>query len=289
MTSFSDSDFSAKAYNDFRPSYNDKLYSTLIGYHAGRRHLAVDVGCGPGTATVPLAKHFARVIGVDPSAGMIEQARSTHRGGDGDGKVEFYVAPAEDLGLVIAQPGTVDLVAASQSAHWFKHDEWFREVGRILRPGGTLAYFGYKDHVFLDSKLASELIVDFSYGDKYLGPYWEPGREYLRQLFSMVTPPVSLFTDIERHVYDPTKSDAYQNIVGKSMTLAANEEYVRTWSSFHNYKKDHAHELSRRDGGQGDIVDRLFDKLKNVTGWVESTVLAVEWSSVIVLARRLPK
>ncbi|KAK9324006.1 S-adenosyl-L-methionine-dependent methyltransferase [Lipomyces orientalis] len=286
MTSFSDSTYSSKDYADFRPRYPPSVYTALIEYHKGPRNLAIDLGCGPGTATYPLTAYFANVIGSDPSRVMIEQARNAVAA-KGDASLRFIVSPAEEISSYIEAPGSVDFISTSQAVHWFQHDKWFKECARALRQGGTLTYFGYKDHSIVGSKLANDIFMEFSYGDNFLGPYWEPGRQFVRNLYRDIVPPSDLFTDVKRTEYIAGESDASGRLIAKDMTLEANESYVRTWSSFHNWCKDHPDEMARREGGTGDIVDRLFDRLKRVTGWTEKTILQVEWSSVILLARRL--
>ncbi|KAK9236948.1 S-adenosyl-L-methionine-dependent methyltransferase [Lipomyces kononenkoae] len=286
MTSFSDNNYSSKDYSDFRPTYPSALFTTLIDYHKGPRNLAIDLGCGPGTATYPLSRYFAKVIGSDPSTVMIEQA-SKAAALKNQSNLQFVVSAAEDISSYIHSPGSVDLIFAAQSAHWFQHDKWFNECAMALRPGGTLAYCGYKDHCYVGSKLVNDMMLEFSYSDQYLGPYWEPGRQLLRNQLRDVIPPSNVFTNVQRIEYNAGESDPSGQLMAKTMTLDASESYVRTYSSFHNWRKDHPDEIARRDGGPGDIVDRLFDRVKNVTGWTERTILQVEWSSIIVLARRL--
>ncbi|KAK9451423.1 S-adenosyl-L-methionine-dependent methyltransferase [Limtongia smithiae] len=283
MTSFSDSSYGSKAYADFRPSYPSKLYTVLLDYHQGAKTFAIDQGCGPGTAALPLAAYFTKVIGTDPSAGMIEQATKAAAAKHFT-NVQFMKSPAEEIPF--AANGSVDFISASQAAHWFDHDKWFNETARVLRPGGTLTFFGYLDHTYKNSPIANEIIQEFSYGKNYLGPYWEPGRYILRNLYRDIHPPTSLFRDIERQLYIPGQTDEAFQMVAKTMTLAASEEYVRTWSSFHNWCKEHPGEIARRHNGEGDIVDRLFDRLRGSTGWTDKTVLEIEWSSVIALCRR---
>ncbi|KAK9431003.1 S-adenosyl-L-methionine-dependent methyltransferase [Lipomyces doorenjongii] len=286
MTSFSDSNYSSKDYSDFRPSYPPALYTTLIDYHKGPRNLAIDLGCGPGTGTYPLTSYFTKVIGSDPSSVMIEQARKA-LAAKSQSNLEFVVSAAEEISSYIDRPRSVDFISASQAAHWFQHDKWFKECARALRPGGTLTYFGYKDHFYVGNKIVNDIMMDFSYGDKYLGPYWEPGRKLLRNQYRDFVPPSDLFTDVQRIEYNAGESDTSGQFMAKAMTLEASESYVRTWSSFHNWCKDYPGEIARRDGGQGDVVDRLFDRVKKVSGWTERTILQVEWSSIMVLARRL--
>jgi ubiquinone/menaquinone biosynthesis C-methylase UbiE len=75
-----------------------------VAAHAPRDlKLIVDLGCGTGRFTHPLAERFnARVIGVDPSTKMLEGARAKLS----NGRVTFLQASAEGLPL---DDGGVDL------------------------------------------------------------------------------------------------------------------------------------------------------------------------------------
>jgi ubiquinone/menaquinone biosynthesis C-methylase UbiE len=53
--------------------------------------------------------------------------------------IEYKVASAENLSFI--QSNSVDMVTAGQAAHWFNQDKAFPEIARILKPGGTLAFF----------------------------------------------------------------------------------------------------------------------------------------------------
>ena len=70
-----------------------------------------------GQATVELTQ-FKRVIGLDPSAKMIEQARESVKsrlaGLDLSPQIEFHQSSAEELTLV--QDGSVDLLTAGMSS-----------------------------------------------------------------------------------------------------------------------------------------------------------------------------
>ena len=68
----------------------------------------LDLGCGPGTITLDLAARVApgRVLGIDSSVDVIEQARSS-----GDGRVAFQVG---DVYSVDATDGSFDVVHAHQ-------------------------------------------------------------------------------------------------------------------------------------------------------------------------------
>jgi ubiquinone/menaquinone biosynthesis C-methylase UbiE len=93
--------------------------------------LIVDVGCGTGRFSLPLADRFrAKVIGIDPSQSMLAVARTKH----GNARVEFRLAPAESLPLV---DGSADLVFMSMVLHHLPDkDAAARECRRILRADG---------------------------------------------------------------------------------------------------------------------------------------------------------
>ena len=58
-------------YERFRPGYPDTLIADLLERVPGRTRL-LDVACGTGQVTVPLAKVFEDVLAIDQEAEMIE-------------------------------------------------------------------------------------------------------------------------------------------------------------------------------------------------------------------------
>ena len=84
---------------------------------------------------------------------MIEQARSSTSKQEYP-NVESREAKAEQSPFL--SDGSVDMVVAGRAAHWFDYPKLFPEMKRILRPGGTLAFWGYKDPVFPDYPKATK-------------------------------------------------------------------------------------------------------------------------------------
>ena len=106
----------------------------LVAAHAPRRmELIIDVGCGTGRFTQPLAERFpAHVIGLDPSESMLASARKKPTAG----RVEFRQAPAECLPL---PNGSVDLVFMSMMLHHLDdRAAAARECRRVLRDRGRI-------------------------------------------------------------------------------------------------------------------------------------------------------
>ncbi|KIP09388.1 hypothetical protein PHLGIDRAFT_116482 [Phlebiopsis gigantea 11061_1 CR5-6] len=79
MATYAKASYNAAKYAANRPTYPPQLFDLLFRYHERganvRFNTAVDIGCGPGQATLELTP-FKKIIGVDPSDTMIQQARN---------------------------------------------------------------------------------------------------------------------------------------------------------------------------------------------------------------------
>ena len=80
----------------------------------------LDLGCGPGTITADLGRRVApgRVLGIDVSAGVIEEARRDAGGGP---NVEFSVG---DLYALDIDDATFDVVHAASSPPASRGPRW---------------------------------------------------------------------------------------------------------------------------------------------------------------------
>jgi len=103
-----------------------------------RTELAIEIGAGLGRICKALADDFDRVIGVDISAEMVEQARALVP----DENVSFIIGSG--AGLKGIDDASADLVT---SFTVFQHipsvaviEDYMREAGRVLRPGGIFAF-----------------------------------------------------------------------------------------------------------------------------------------------------
>lgn len=94
----------------------------------------LDAGCGTGRVTEQLLARLPRgkVIGVDASAAMIEQARARFAGNP---QVTLLVGDLTTLEL----PEPVDAILSTATFHWIlDHDALFACLARVLRPDGQL-------------------------------------------------------------------------------------------------------------------------------------------------------
>lgn len=96
----------------------------------------LDVGCGPGTITVDLARRVApgEVLGIDPSAAVLDLAR-----GEAAGASNVGFEQADVMALPFADD-SFDVVHAHQVLqHLGDPVGALREMRRVTRPGGLVA------------------------------------------------------------------------------------------------------------------------------------------------------
>lgn len=288
MATFAKAGFNAVSYAAFRPTYPQAVFKTVLAYHRGPSDLLLDLGCGHGLISRELSPSFKTILGTDPSSSMIAQAKSSS---NNFSNVQWSVASAEDLSFV--EDGSLDMVVAGQAAHWFDYKKAWPELGRKMRKGGTLAFWGYVDNKFVGYPKASTILLDYCYGPENMGPHWEqPGRNIHRNLLKDVKPPETEWEDVQRIEYDQVKGLG-DRLMWRKVKLGEMEGYARTFSCFHNWAAGHTEHRARKDGGKGDIIDWMMDDMLEAEpewgnqgeSWRDFEV-EIEWGSYILLARR---
>lgn len=233
---------------------------------------------------------------------MVEQAKKL----TSEPNVIIRQGKAEDLSFL--PDNSVDCVVAGQAAHWFDYAKVWPELARVVKQGGTLAFWGYKDHFIVGYPATTPIYDKFVYGSsdpvpgiESMARFWElPGREILRQSYRAVVPPDEDWEDVARVAWDPDRTrkdinDAPEEALWqrKMLKLGELEGYVRTFSAFHGWQNAHPDKKSRANGGEGDIVDLMFDQIVDaVPEWREpgdrwrEIEVDVVWGTVTLMARR---
>ena len=116
-----------------------------------RRHLApdfsparcLDFGCGVGRILIPMAKRYPRVIGVDISTAMLDEARKNCQTQQLD-NVEF-VASDDALSRVTGKFDFIHSALVFQHIPRSRGEKIFRRLTELLHPGGIAAlHFTYR-------------------------------------------------------------------------------------------------------------------------------------------------
>jgi SAM-dependent methyltransferase len=99
----------------------------------------LDLGCGIGRITAALAERCRSVLGIDASAGMVQEARRRHPG------LRFETTSGEDLRTL--PDASFDLVLAVDSFPYLVlggvAERHVADAARVLRPGGALAVLNW--------------------------------------------------------------------------------------------------------------------------------------------------
>ncbi len=129
---------SGEAYERFMGRWSRMIAQQFVNWLEPQASLAwLDVGCGTGalTSTVLAMTNPASIVGIDPSAGFIEVARS----GIDDRRATFEVADARSIPMA---DQTVDYAVSGLCLNFVPDPEKaVAEMTRVTRPGGTIAAY----------------------------------------------------------------------------------------------------------------------------------------------------
>ena len=287
--------YASERYANFRPAWTSKFYDATLDYHRGGNDVLVDLGCGHAPVSLELSSQFTEVHACDPSQPMLKTAQSLCAG---KSNISFHKALSGSLPFL--KDKSVDLVVAAEAAHWFDYDQTWPELARVVKPGGTIAFWLYNENVFPKHPVATKIVDEHCFGGEgTMGPlFQQPGRQILKGLLKAVVPPEEDWADETRILYNPRhngpgEKPAGERLIYQTVTLGAFEEYVRTISAYRGWIDKYPDRKPKADGGKGDIVDEMLEKMveaepewkKIGNGWRDIEVEA-EWGTVILLARR---
>lgn len=125
--------WSAEQYKKHSSPQEDSGKYVIATYPFKGDEVVLDIGCGEGRTTAAIAAKVprGRVVGIDPSASMIEEARKSF---SAIKNLSFMQASAEDFKIDVQ----CDLVVSFHALHYVKdHLKVVKNIYRVLKPGGT--------------------------------------------------------------------------------------------------------------------------------------------------------
>ncbi len=128
--------WSAGAFEEVADSIGDMHVALVEALEPQAGESLLDVACGAGSVAELAARAGARVTGIDLSPRLIDVARARAEAGDYD--IDYRVGDAEQLDVGDA---SFDAVVSSVGMIFAPdHEAAARELARVTRPGGRLAF-----------------------------------------------------------------------------------------------------------------------------------------------------
>lgn len=241
-------DQGGQEYAKFRPIY-PQILGEFLGAAVKQNKLAVDIGCGNGQLTSLLTKHFAKVIGIDPSQSQIDNAAKYNN-------VEYICAPAEQL----PQLNPVNLITVAQAAHWFDLPSFYTNAKKLAAKDGLLALICYGT-VNPGDDLA-DVFTDFY--KNQINTFWTFDRSLIDNGYANLDFP---FKEIPTPVFKLEYDWDYQQFLG----------YISTWSAVKN----------ALNSGHGDMLDNFANEFAKAWG-NKSAKRTISWPIHIRMANINP-
>lgn len=200
----------ARDYARYRPTYPRDLFD-FLAIASPDRALAWDCATGNGQVALKLADHFTRIHASDASALQIENAFHHER-------IDYFVSPAESTPLA---SGTIDLVTVGQAIHWFDCERFFTEARRVLRPGGTLAFWTYGSYEVVNAP--PELKAILLAFDALVAPFWPPEIHLVADRYRSILFP---FEEFQAPEFTMAVEWTAEQLIGCLGTWSATQRFI---------------------------------------------------------------
>jgi len=134
----------ASYYTLYRPGWPQALFDHLIErFHLDGTGRLLDLGCGTGQITIPLAPHFEEAVGLDSEKEMLDEAKKA-----GTHNIKWVEMMAEDISDKL---GEFKLTTMGISFHWMHQENVLEKVYEITQPGGGIAVIWNDSSSWADS------------------------------------------------------------------------------------------------------------------------------------------
>jgi ubiquinone/menaquinone biosynthesis C-methylase UbiE len=122
-------------YARYRPGYPQVFFDDLVQrFHLDGTGRLLDLGCGTGQLTLPLAEHVTEAVGMDPEPEMLaEAARQAHAAHVAN--ATWVQGNSADLP---GEFGSFRLVTMGRSFHWMDREQILTALDRMVDEDGGL-------------------------------------------------------------------------------------------------------------------------------------------------------
>lgn len=120
-------------YVKYRPGYPAEMFAYLIKQKVLKSDSVIaDIGSGTGISAKLFLDNGNMVYGVEPNNEMRKAAEKLY---SRQKNFKSIVGTAEATTL---KSKSIDIIIAAQAFHWFKPEEFKKEIIRVLKPGGVV-------------------------------------------------------------------------------------------------------------------------------------------------------
>ncbi len=241
----------AQIYNRLRPKYAPTFLERVIEIAAippnGR---ILEIGCGPGTATLSLAKMGFSVVALEPSLETCEVARQN-------------VAPYPNVEIINTSfeewepvDREFDTIVAATSWHWVLPENKYQKAASLLKSTGTLV-------LLWNTTMMPPLDV-FESLSEIFRPYLPAFAEYKDRDREVLE--LNIFADaaIESGLFSNLQTEVQMNEVNYSI-----DDYLQLLTTYSPY-------IALLPADRSELLTRLRSTLvQNCGDWIELSYLSI--------------
>jgi ubiquinone/menaquinone biosynthesis C-methylase UbiE len=223
-------------YAKYRPTYPIELYEYVASL-VNEKKLVWDVATGNGQAAFRLSDYFEHVYATDLSEQQLKNAKLNHT-------IEYKLEHAEECSL---EDNSVDLITVATAIHWFDLEAFYKQVRRVLKPGGVLFAWSYGGCTI---NTAIDKVIDY-FNFEYLYDYWHEGAKMnwndkyksLPMPYETIDTPAFVakadytLEEVMNYMYSWSGVQAYIKQEGKNPLLAIEKDLQYAWGNMHERKE----------------------------------------------------
>ncbi len=150
-------------YHQYRRGYPPEVIDTLTGaLGLTADDVVIDLGCGTGQLTLPIARRVRAVAGIDPEPDMLARARQA-AAEQGVANASWLLGADTDIPALAALLGDrrAAAVTIAQALHWMRYRELIPALVPLLRPGGGIAVITNGTPMWLQDSPWSQALRSF--------------------------------------------------------------------------------------------------------------------------------